>query len=73
MAGNLSRDASKKLVKKRVKIFSDYRPKPAIAMAAKPPAAGLVIRTATVGCPAYAGNGGGSPDAPVAYACGPPV
>ena len=37
-------------------------------MAAELPAAGLVSRAATAGCPAYAGNDGGSPNAPVANA-----
>jgi len=31
-------------------------------MATELPAAGLVSRAATAGCPAYAGNDGGSPD-----------
>ena len=47
--------------------------KSAIATAAELPAAGLVIRAATAGCPAYAGNDVGSPDAPVASAGGRPV
>ena len=42
-------------------------------MAAELPAAGLVSRAATAGCPAYAGNDGGLPDAPVANAVGRPV
>ena len=45
----------------------------AIATAAELPAAGLVIRATTAGCPAYVGNDGGSPDAPVANAGGAPV
>ena len=47
--------------------------KSAIATAAELPAAGLVIRAATAGCPAFVGNDGGSPDGPVANAGGAPV
>ena len=42
-------------------------------MAAKTPATGLVIRATTADCPAYVGNDGGSPDAPVANAGNAPV
>jgi hypothetical protein len=66
MANNLSRDAPKNSSKKFVK-------KLALATAAELPAVGLVIRAATAGCPAYVGNDGGSPDAPVANAGGAPV
>ena len=47
--------------------------KSAIATAAELPATGLVIRAATAGRPAYVGNDGGSPNAPVADAGGAPV